>query len=265
MERKTYYFRLAAVMILFLAATALLTLKLLDIQVVNGREIRQEAERTVVRKEAVDASRGEIYDRNGVKLVSNKTAFNIRFDYFLWQEEEGSRVIDDTLSILAKYGISYSDTLPITKYPYRYTYAGESGTAAQTRMEAFLEENDWPKTLSAADAMEKLCEKYGITDAVSSNAARAVAGVRYDMERRGFSSVNPFTLASDVPLEAVMVLEERSSLLPGVSVEVGSVRTIETEYAAHILGHTGLIFKEDYEEYKELGYPMDAIVGRDGM
>jgi len=263
MEPKKLYLRLAIVVLSFLAAISLISLKLLDIQVVNGTETRQEAERTVIRTETVEAARGEIFDRNGVKLVANETAFEVQFDYFLWDKAVQNEVILDTLALLGDYEITYSDTLPISKPPYRFTYTVDS--AEETRMQTLLKENDWDLELTAAEVMEKLCEKYEIAQPVSSNEARTLVGVRYDMARRGFSSVNPFTLASDVPLELVTVLEEQSARLPGVTVEVGSVRTYETTYAAHILGRTGTIYKEDYEDYKEKGYPMDAIVGRDGM
>ena len=268
MEPKKLYIRLALVVVLFLTAASLMTLKLLDIQVVNGTDVSAGAvaERTVIRTETVDAARGEIYDRNGVKLVSNKTAFAVRFDYFLWDKAKQNQVILDTLQLLNCYDIVYTDTLPISaSRPYTFLFTPGDGSSAESRLQNLLKNNDWESDLTAVEVLEKLTELYEIPYDATTAQARQIAGVRYDMDRRGFSSVNPFTLASDVPLEVVTILEEQYASYPGVVVEVGSIRTFETTYAAHILGRTGTIYKEDYEDYKEKGYPMDAIVGRDGM
>ncbi|UKI38038.1 MAG: hypothetical protein L6V93_08525 [Clostridiales bacterium] len=43
---------------------------------------------------------------------------------------------------------------------------------------------------------------------------RVLAGVRYEMETRNFSSVTPFTLAPNVSLETVTVLKEQKAFIP---------------------------------------------------
>ena len=45
-----------------------------------------------------------------------------------------------------------------------------------------------------------------------------------------------------------------------------TVREFNTDYAAQILGHVGLMSAEEYEStYQAQNYSMDATVGKDGM
>ena len=53
--------------------------------------------------------------------------------------------------------------------------------------------------------------------------------------------------------------------VPGMSVETTTVREYNTAYAAHILGRTGPIYAEEYDQYKDKGYPMNAVIGKDGL
>ena len=46
---------------------------------------------------------------------------------------------------------------------------------------------------------------------------------------------------------------------------MGYIREYNTAYAPHVLGYTGLMTAEEYDTYKEKGYPMDATVGKSGV
>ncbi len=47
-------------------------IQLFNIQIINGSTYREQAENKIIRTESISASRGEIYDRNGVLLATNK-------------------------------------------------------------------------------------------------------------------------------------------------------------------------------------------------
>ena len=47
---------------------------------------------------------------------------------------------------------------------------------------------------------------------------RQLAGIRYEMERQGFSITTPYTLAEDVAVSTVIQIKERSYELSGVMV-----------------------------------------------
>lgn len=119
---------------------------------------------------------------------------------------------------------------------------------------------------SAGELMDLLREKYKIDETYNSAQARRVAGVRYEMEQQEFSAANnPYTFASQADVDTVALVKERSSLLPGVTITVDNVRQYNTTYASHVLGRVGKIWKEEYDELKDQGYGLNAILGKDGL
>ena len=87
--------------------------------------------------------------------------------------------------------------------------------------------------------------------------------VLWGMEAVGFSRANDYVMAADVTMETIT--HEKELGIPGIgfSTEVSRVYCYPG-YASHILGQTGPIYAEEWEEYKELGYAMNATVGKSG-
>ncbi len=87
--------------------------------------------------------------------------------------------------------------------------------------------------------------------------------VLWGMEAVGFSRANDYVMAKDVTMETIT--HEKELGIPGV----GFSTDVERVYcypgiASHILGQTGPIYAEEWEYYKELGYSMNAVVGKSG-
>ncbi|MDE6260888.1 MAG: penicillin-binding protein [Oscillospiraceae bacterium] len=94
-------------------------------------------------------------------------------------------------------------------------------------------------------------------------ADRDLAGVLYELYLRRYEvNNNPYIFARGVDITFITKVKERG--LSGVRVEVSTSRKYSTNCAAHVLGYTGAIPAESSEHYKELGYPMNATVGRAG-
>ncbi|MEJ2039185.1 MAG: penicillin-binding transpeptidase domain-containing protein [Desulfosarcinaceae bacterium] len=69
--------RLGRVLIVVLAAFSVMFLRLLYLQVIEGRELRRLSESNSIRLQDIDAPRGLIFDRQGRMLVDNRPAFNL--------------------------------------------------------------------------------------------------------------------------------------------------------------------------------------------
>ena len=87
--------------------------------------------------------------------------------------------------------------------------------------------------------------------------------VLWGMEAVGFSRANDYVMARDVAMSTITCELEQG--IPGI----GFTTDVERIYrypgvASHILGQTGPIYAEEWPEYKELGYSMNAIVGKSG-
>ena len=98
---------------------------------------------------------------------------------------------------------------------------------------------------------------------------RAVAGVLYELYYRSMvNSWPPYVFAEGVDIDFISKVKEQG--LSGVEIEAATVRTYNTEYAAHLLGRVGAI--ENWDAYKDLDldgdgtpdYEMDDTVGKEG-
>lgn len=95
---------------------------------------------------------------------------------------------------------------------------------------------------------------------------RQLAGIRYEMERQGFSITTPYTLAEDVAVSTVIQIKERSYELSGVMVVESTIREyVAGDIAAHLIGQIGPIYAEEYAELKDKGYAMNDIIGKSGI
>ena len=87
--------------------------------------------------------------------------------------------------------------------------------------------------------------------------------VLWGMEACGFSRANDYTMAKDISMDTVTHEKELGLRGVGFSTEASRVYAFPG-VASHILGQTGPIYAEEWEEYRELGYAMNAIVGKSG-
>lgn len=264
-ERKPIV-RTAVLFVCMAAIAGALVFRMAQLQLVRGADYAEASQRKTLRSYSENASRGEIADRNGVPLVSNSVGFVLVFDYYTWDKQNQNSVILELTDIMQQAGLEYYDSLPMTaSAPFSYTYASaESGDGG--RLYKFIaEQEDWPQNPDASALFDLLCERYKVDENLSVRQKRTVIGVRYEMERRDFSSYTPYTFATGLDIDTVSLVAERSRELPGVNVEVDDIRQYETTYAAHILGRIGALDPEEYAELKSEGYAMNDTIGKDGM
>jgi len=268
MNQKNFLHRTLALGLAMVCIAGVLLTRLASLQLVPAENTGLASEAVETRTYNESTARGEILDRNGNRLISNALGFSVEFDYYEWDKSRQNEVISSVLTLLREQGVEYRDSLPLSNGSggvISYTYEGEDSSGRHD-VDRYLKANPkWPGDPSAEALLELMCEKYKVDDSLSLMEKRSVVGVRYEMEQSQFSAFNnPFVLLSDVDMEMVGKLSERCSLFPGVTIGVKSTREYSTDFAAHILGRTGKIFAENYDEYKDLGYPKNAVVGIDG-
>jgi penicillin-binding protein 2 len=98
--------------------------------------------------------------------------------------------------------------------------------------------------------------------------ARAVAGVRYEMERKGYSLSNRYVFAENVSRETAILIRQTDFALQGVDVvETARREYIDGDLAPHITGRVGAIFADELESYLSLnkGYTPEDMVGKEGV
>ena len=221
---------------------------------------------TYITKTRVRAPRGDILDTNGNVLVTNRASYDLVFNHYviLNSGDPNGRLLE-LGTLCKKLGIDYIDHFPVSStWPFTYTL-DTLPSAWKSYFQLFLvNRGDVDSDISAPLLMEKLRKSYGIPEDWSDEDARMVIGLRYEITlRNGVTNLSNYVFvedASETELAAILELN-----VPGLRVEASSVRQYNTVYAAHALGYIGAMNAGQWEQYRPLGYEMDALVGQSGV
>ena len=265
MERITR-FRAAMLLCIVAAVFTFFGVRLYSMQVRDAAKNRDNIT-TYVMETRVRASRGELLDSKGNKLVSNRPSYNITINhYVILQADSTNARLLQLINLLREMDVAYQDHLPITlDSPFAYTLEEQSNTWKGYFQKFLVNRGNIDSDISAPLLMQELRKSYRIPEEWSEKDARAVIGLRYELTlRNGVTNLPIYVLledASDTLLTNVLALD-----VPGLRVEASSVRTYNTKYAAHILGYIGAMNSDQWAHYKEIdGYEMDALVGQSGL
>ena len=244
----------------------------------------------------VNAARGQIYDRNGVPLVTNKYVYNLVLDDQTLPANDYDRNKELLMLLFVFHNSDEADKRAEQMYPFIGTYpdysyhpdvtkdttmryrlvrrmaANELEDDVKTHTVAALEEHyaqnpdDFP---TEETVIKYFMHKYGLDEQTKDQnlytdaQIDALLRLYYDMECNNFGGLNPYTFASDVSLSLMTLIKEQA--IPGVTFAYTIERNYEYPgYASHILGNIGQIYAEDWEYYKNLGYNMNDLVGISG-
>lgn len=236
--------------------------RLYDMQIINGEGYKNLSDQRISANITQKAPRGEITDRNGKVLVTNRKGYSIKLQKTSISDEEFNAMLLKLFEIFDEDGLIIEDSLPITaEAPFSYTFADEK------------EKTEWfsgAKTINENMTPDELLDYYGnaykIPQTLDDAASRRLIGMRYELKKSGFSINYPYVLADDVSATIVSKIEERQNEFEGVTVTQEYFRQYtQGSLAAHVLGRIGKIYSDEYEELKNKGYAMSDLVGKDGI
>lgn len=259
-QKKRMLFSLVIIFVIF----SLFLSNLFQIQIVEALQTQNSVSSVVTQE--ISAERGEILDRNGVKLVVNEQVNTIVFEYleFPTSYSERNEIIYALIQLFEAYDCEYIDKLPIIYDDSGNLVFDESRSSevSYLKSSAFLDLNYYATVDNCFDALVSM---YGLSD-YSEEDARKIASVYYSMMKNGFNSSTPYTFASDVSSEMVSIIKEQQDIFTGVDVQVVSDREyVYTELAPHILGTIGPVTSEEYEYLADEGYALTDYVGKSGI
>ena len=212
----------------------------------------------------VRAARGDILDRNGKVLVGNRASYDLVFNHFVIKSADNrNEYLYTLLKKCEELGVEHQDHLPVTTTrPFEYTLSDYS-TAWQGYYQNYMADRSWDPDVTAPLLIEKMRSLYAIPEEWTEEEARAVIGLRYEFDLRGVTKLPSYVFISDVDSENLAAILELNT--PGLMVESSTVREYHTTYGAHILGYMGAMTDAEWQENQELGYSMDADVGKSGF
>ena len=167
-----------AVVLFVVLIASIFLIRLMTMQIVEGESYRSYLTEGYSVTKTIEASRGDIVDRYGRFLATNRVRYDITFDKNNILKNSENSVILELVAILEENGEEWIDNLPLSKEaPFVY----EGTENAQARLRKHLGLADFA---SADDVVFRLKEKYGLEE-MSDEDFRKVAGVRYEMDRVG--------------------------------------------------------------------------------
>ena len=259
-----YRRRLIVILSFLVAALVCFVVVLFNYQIVNGDEYRALSVAGTAKREVVETSRGIITDRNGKVLVSNRLAYTLKFSDSDFGKDQAAcnDAVWRLIELCRAEGVEWIDPLPLTaEAPYTLSTETPGKTFIswlKTNKLAYTGESTVTLTASSDEVMAALRKVYNIADGYTDQQARLIAGVRYGAKISG-----GYVFAEDVPVRVISQVVDGH--YAGVSTGTSSQRVYNTTYAAHILGRVSRIFAEDWDNYKDKGYSMDALVGKGGV
>lgn len=278
-------FVLAAVMIvLFVIAL----MRVFSLQIVKGAYYQENFVLKIEKPLTINATRGNIYDKNGELLAYNELAYTVSIadtDTYVNNKERNKELNAQLVQMIAairKNGDTlYNDFAIQLNEDGTYSY-NVSGTTLNRFLADVFGKASFDKlvynktfgfnesTATADEIMTYLMDStnYGVSDKYDAQTAYDVVVIRYAMNANRFTKYKATTIAKDVSDETVAYMNEHSDELTGVSIEEDTIRKYNySEYLGSIIGYTGKISTEEYEELhaNDKSYTKNDVVGKSGL
>lgn len=266
MKSRHFSSRSLIAIILVIALVCTFGYSLYDIQIVNGEYYRAQNSTEDTYTVSIEAARGEIVDRNGNPLVTNRQGNSIILDaaYFPSSSDNASRnaVIINLIRLFEKNGEEYVNNLPLRIGAGGIEFTEDEDAVATMKSRDMFNLQNYATAQNCFDAM---VEKYGL-EGLDTETALKVGAIRYELTRLLFSIENPVTIADDVSDETVATIKEDRQDYLGADVQAVAYREYaDSTIAPHILGTIRKINAEEYAELRDQGYGINDNIGESGI
>ena len=256
--------RMFPLILVFAILVGVLINRLFGLQIINGESYVKDLSSSIQKDMSVAATRGRIFDKNGVLLAYNDLAYAVRisdsgkYNNNAEKNEKLNASIDKTLDIIEAKGDTYSNDFPIVYEDGQYVFNIKDNELLRFLRDIYgkrsiSELSDEERNVTAQELFRQLCEKYEVVVASDSSKNQATVlsstvsflkSQGYMVEAAGFSvdhalmivnlrrymSANSynryisFTIANEVSDETVAAILESSDDLTGVTVEEQYIR-----------------------------------------
>ncbi|MDE6722610.1 MAG: hypothetical protein K2J55_00255, partial [Eubacterium sp.] len=240
--------------------------ELFNIQILNHEFYIDQNNTVSTYTVPLEAARGDIVDRNGNVLVTNRQGNSIILDaaYFPSRSENKERnaIILNLLKLFQKNKEETVNNLPLTIKKGRIVFTDDEEEIAKMKREDVFNLQKYATAQNCFDTMVEMyeLENYDVITALQ------IGAIRYELTTQLFSIENPVTIAENVKNETVAAIKEDKKSYLGADVRAISYREYtDSTIAPHILGTVRKINGEEYNELKDDGYGINDIIGESGI
>lgn len=250
--------RIITLIALMLAIFMVFGFRAANFQVVTAEDFSLKNAHLTAITTKITATRGEIVDRYGRPIATNRDGYSIVFNSAYMKKAQYNEAIKSLTDLLTLYEHEWTDNLPMSMTaPYEFT-----DEANAKRLKTKLGLNDYA---TAQNCYDEMVSRYKL-ESYNEKDKRTLMGVRYSMERADFSVSNPFTLAEDISSDLMLTVSESFLHIGGIEINVVSYRQYtDSMLAPHTIGTIGKINAEEWESLKNKGYSYNDYVGKSGV
>lgn len=256
--------RIFPLIMVFIVLVGVLVNRLFSLQIINGESYVKDLSSSIQKDMSVAATRGRIFDKNGVLLAYNDLAYAVRISDSGKYEDNDTKnrllntSIDKTLTIIEEKGDNYSNDFPIVYSNGMYEYNIKDNELLRFLRDIYgkrsiSELSDEQRNVSAGELFKQLCDRYGVAvagddyindggamaatikllkeqgmnpvaDGFSVEHALMIVNLRRYMSANSYNRYISFTIANEVSDETVAAILENSDELTGVTVDEQYIR-----------------------------------------
>lgn len=250
--------------------------ELYDIQIKNHEYYAAQNNTVKTYTVPLPASRGEIVDRNGTPLVTNRQGNSIVLNaaYFPSSQDnaERNRIVYNLIKLFRKRDEEYVHNLPLKlkgKKVVFFTKKDDSKYESAIKTMKSKDMFNLQEYATAQNCFDAMVEKYGLEEYIEKGelkTALEIGNIRYELTRLLFSVSNPVTIAEDVSDKTVAIIKENVNDYLGADVKVVAYREYtDSTLAPHIIGTVRKINADEYARLKNEGYGINDEIGESGI
>lgn len=297
--------RIFPLIMVFIVLVGVLVNRLFSLQIINGESYVKDLSSSIQKDMSVAATRGRIFDKNGVLLAYNDLAYAVRISDSGKYEDNDTKnrllntSIDKTLTIIEEKGDSYSNDFPIVYSNGMYEYNIKDNELLRFLRDIYgkrsiSELSDEQRNVSAGELFKQLCDRYGVAvagddyindggamaatikllkeqgmnpvaDGFSVEHALMIVNLRRYMSANSYNRYISFTIANEVSDETVAAILENSDELTGVTVDEQYIRRYVD--SMYVSQILGYTGTVSSSELETLDFSYDSndIVGKSGI
>ena len=271
--------RSLVLLIVFFIMFSILIVRLFQLQIVKGQEYENNFILQTKREIVLSGARGNIYDRNGKPLATNKLANSVTFEDQETYNSDRERQLNlnskiyQMIRIIKSKGDSIETSLKIIIDPNgNYQFSVDDFWLQRFKADAYgkanIDDMEAKERNSTADEIvsylsDKFCvfsqgekqytdkekKDYGLPQEFEKSDLLDILNIRYELSLHAYQKYLSVTVAKDVSDETVAAIMENQYDISGVDIKQDTIRVYEGgEACSSILGYTGTISSEELKE-----------------
>ena len=286
--KKFFGSRLFVLSAVFIVFFSIIAVRVFVLQIINGKSYQDNFSLKIQQTQAVNAARGNIYDKNGKLLAYNELAYSVSIidnSKYANDKEKNATLngeLAEVLTALHKNGESPVNDFKIDMSSKgKYTFNVSGSALDRFRLDVFgansVDDLEYNKdfdfnetTATAAQIMKYLMSDkvFGVDESYDRQTAYEIVVLRYAIKGNFYARYKSTKIAEDVSDEVVAYVNEHMDSLPGVSVNEDMIRKYNySEYFSAIIGYTGKISDTEYKKLyaEDDSYTENDTVGKAGL